>query len=133
MTQRGLNTAETTLPGSRACQWPRWGDLVYEGGMDLVSQCALRVTNMVWRPGHGGFAFTVVCKATFDLQAGVSPLAEAQDPVTVADVPGGEGGGLALASDLVPFKKRPEVLVSGHAHAPDGVPDGVPVTALTAR
>lgn len=96
--------------------------------MELITQCALRVAHLVWRPGHGGFAFTVVCKATFDLRPQVSPLAAEQEPVTTADVPGA-GGALALASDLVPMKKRPEVLVVGHAHAPGGVA----VPSLTAR
>lgn len=96
--------------------------------MELVSQCALRVKDLIWRPGHGGFAFTAVCKATFELRIGLSPLAAEQDPVIVADVPS-DSGALVLATDLVPFKKRPEVLVTGHAHAPDGVP----VPSLTAR
>ncbi len=90
--------------------------------MDLVSRCALRVAKVVWRPGHGGFAFTVVCKATFELRPDVSPLAAEQEPVALVDVYADEGGGLAVASDLVPFKKRPEVLLTGHAYAPEGRP-----------
>ena len=97
--------------------------------MDLISQCALRVANVVWRPGHGGFAFTVVCKATFELRPDVSPLAAVQEPVALADVYVEEGGGLAIASDLVPAKKRPEVLLTGHAYAPEGRP----VPSLLAR
>ncbi len=97
--------------------------------MDLLSQCALRVANVIWMPGHGGFAYTVVCKATFELMPDVSPLAAAQEPVVLADVYGGAGGSLTLASELVPFKKRPEVLVLGHAHAPEGRP----VSSLVAR
>jgi hypothetical protein len=90
--------------------------------MDLVSQCALRVAKVVWRPGHGGFAFTVVCKATFELTPVVSLLAAEQEPVALADVYVGEGGELAVASDLVPVKKRPEVILTGHAYAPEGKP-----------
>lgn len=97
--------------------------------MDLISQCALRVANVVWRPGHGGFAFTVVCKATFELRPDVSPLAVEQEAVALADVYAGEGGGITVASDLVPFKKRPEVLLTGHAYAPEGRP----VPSLLAR
>lgn len=41
----------------------------------------------------------------------------------------GEGGALALASEIVSFKQRPEVLVSGHAYAPEGRP----VPSLVAR
>ncbi|XXY48663.1 DUF2169 domain-containing protein [Sorangium sp. So ce269] len=97
--------------------------------MDLVSACALRVAKVNWQPRHGSFAFTVVCKATFELQPEVSPLAGAQEPVVPADVYAGEHGGIALSSDLVPFKKRPEVLVVGHAFAPGGRP----VPSLVAR
>jgi hypothetical protein len=97
--------------------------------MDLISQCALRVANVIWMPGHGGFAYTVVCKATFELMPDVSPLAAAQEPVVLADVYGGAGGSLMSASELVPFKKRPEVIVIGHAHAPEGRP----VSSLVAR
>lgn len=98
--------------------------------MDLISRCALRAAKLLWQPGHGGFAFTVVCKATFDLRPDVSPLAAAQEPVVEADVHGGaERQSLAQASELVPFKKRPEVLVAGHAHAPEGRP----VASLVAR
>jgi hypothetical protein len=97
--------------------------------MDLVSQCALRVAKVVWRPGHGGFAFTVVCKATFDLTPVVSLLAAEQEPVALADAYVGDGGELAVASDLVPVKKRPEVLLTGHAYAPEGKP----VPSLLAR
>ncbi|MEZ4296728.1 MAG: DUF2169 domain-containing protein [Polyangiaceae bacterium] len=88
--------------------------------MELLSQGALRTSSFVWRPSHGGFAFTVVCKATFDLRPDVSPLAPEQEPVLTADVPGGAAGAIAQASELIPFKKRPEALVTGHAHAPTG-------------
>lgn len=97
--------------------------------MDLISKSALRVARVVWRPGHGGFAFTVVCKATFELRPDVSPLAAAQEPVIEADVHDRQGGAIALASELVPFKKWPEVLITGHAHAPKGRP----VPSLLAR
>jgi hypothetical protein len=96
--------------------------------MDLVSQCALRVAKVVWRPGHGGFAFTVVCKATFELRPEVSPLAAEQEAVALADVYA-DTGALAIASELVPAKKRPEVLLMGHAYAPEGRP----VPSLLAR
>src|SRR5687768_8152046 len=90
--------------------------------MDLVSQCALRVARVVWRPGRGGFALTVVCTATFELRPDGSQLAAEQEAVALTDVYAGEGGGIAVASDLVPFKKRPEVLLTGHAYAPEGRP-----------
>lgn len=98
--------------------------------MELISQCAIRVAKLVWQPGHGGFAYTVVCKATFELMPELSPLAAAQEAVVEADVyTGSQQASLAQASELVPFKKRPEVILTGHAHAPDGRP----VTSLVAR
>ncbi|WP_437655273.1 DUF2169 domain-containing protein [Sorangium sp. So ce1182] len=97
--------------------------------MDLISECALRVAKVGWQPRHGSFAFTVVCKATFELRPDLSPLAATQVPVVEADVSTGDYGALALASELVPLKKRPEVLVAGHAYAPEGRP----VPSLVAR
>lgn len=87
--------------------------------MDVSNASVLRVASLLWRPGHGGVAFTVVCKATFSLQAETSPLAPVQEPVVLADVHAPDGSLLA-ASELVPLKKRPEVIVTGHAFAPEG-------------
>lgn len=89
--------------------------------MELISQSAIRIGKVVWRPGHGGSAVTVVCKATFELRPGVSPFADCQDPIVEADV-WTDTGSLLRATDLVPFKKRPEVLLVGHAYAPEGRP-----------
>ncbi len=88
--------------------------------MELVSRTSLRTAQLIWRPGHGGFAFTVVCKATFALRPDLSPLAPSQEPVVEADVLADGGGSIAVASDLVPLKKRPEVILVGQAFAPGG-------------
>ncbi len=58
------------------------------------------------QPRPGAHALTVICKATFALRPGESPLANTQEGI-------GE-------SDLCPFKRRADVLFSGHAHAPEG-------------
>ncbi|MBK9258717.1 MAG: DUF2169 domain-containing protein [Polyangiaceae bacterium] len=97
--------------------------------MDLIAQGTIPVAKVIWRPGHGGFAFTVVCKATFDLQPSVSPLAQQQEPVIEADE-WTETGSLLRSTDLVPFKKRPEVLLVGDAYAPEGRPVTSVVTRL---
>ncbi|MBK8255879.1 MAG: DUF2169 domain-containing protein [Polyangiaceae bacterium] len=97
--------------------------------MELITQCALAADKVVWRHGQGGFAFTVVCKATFELRPNLSPLAVAQEPIVAADVYGGPAGGITAATDLVPFKKRPEVMIIGHVYAPEGRQ----VTSLNAR
>ncbi|MEZ4298795.1 MAG: DUF2169 domain-containing protein [Polyangiaceae bacterium] len=88
--------------------------------MELISRTPLQAAQQVWRPGHGGFVLTVVCKATFSLRPGVSPLAQAQQPITMVDVYSEGSRGPQWASEVVPLKKQPEVLVAGHVHAPGG-------------
>jgi len=88
--------------------------------MDVVSSCPLRVASLVWQPRAGAFALTVVCKATFALAPGESPLTDEQDDPFEDDVhwDDDERRSLATASDLAPYKRRADVLVVGHAHAP---------------
>lgn len=100
--------------------------------MEVVSECPLPVSSVLWRHASGVWALSVVVKATFRLAPGVSRLdAHAQEHVHEADVHWDDHASrsLATASDLAPFKRRPEVLVIGHAHAPGGKP----VTSLVAR
>ncbi len=96
--------------------------------MQLVSQCALSVSKLLWRPSHGGYAYTVVCKATFELEPNLSPLAHEQEPIYETNE-WSENGSLVRASDLAPSKKRNEVLLVGNAYAPGGRP----VTSLVTR
>ena len=90
--------------------------------MDVVSTCPLRVASVVWQPRAGAWALTLVCKATFQLQPGVSPLAEAQAAPAEDDVhqDGDPTRSLHVPGDLVPFKARADVLLAGHAFAPAG-------------
>jgi hypothetical protein len=44
--------------------------------MDVLSYCPLRASAFPWQPRPGSHALTVVCKATFELQLGGSPLAK---------------------------------------------------------
>ncbi len=97
--------------------------------MHLYSQAKIPVAKVIWRPGHGGFAFTVVCKATFELRPALSLFAHTQEPVTEADE-WTDTGSLLRSTDLLPFKKRPEVLVIGDAFAPEGRPVNSLVTRL---
>ncbi|WP_437678421.1 DUF2169 domain-containing protein [Sorangium sp. So ce131] len=92
--------------------------------MRVSSVCPLRVASLVWRPRPEAFALTVVCKATFVLEPGLSPLAPEQEAPWEADVPWGDDPGASLwaASDLAPFKRRVDVLAVGHAHAARGEP-----------
>lgn len=77
--------------------------------MDVVSFCALRATLFPWQPRQGAFALTVICKATFDLEPGESPLAAKREAVWDT---------LGPVSDLSPFKRRADVLVLGSAFPP---------------
>ncbi|MFO0590627.1 MAG: DUF2169 domain-containing protein [Polyangiaceae bacterium] len=99
--------------------------------MQLVTRCPLRAASILWLPKPHAYALTVVCKATFELSPGVSRLSRDQEPPAENDVylDDDEARSLDAASDLVPFKRHPEVLVVGHAHAPQGAP----VTSLVAR
>lgn len=83
--------------------------MVFSGiRMDVVSLCPLRVALLPWQPRPGAFAATVICKATFELRPGASPMASAQEPPW--DTPS--------VTDMVPFKRRADVFVIGHAYAP---------------
>lgn len=91
--------------------------------MDVVSFCALPVASLSWQPRLGAHALTVICKATFELQPGESPLSTTQEIVWNAAGP---------ASDLVPFKRGADVFVVGRAYPPDQKTVGV-VASLVAR
>lgn len=99
--------------------------------MDVISICPLRVASLVWQPRAGAWAQTVVCKATYQLQPLVSPLADVQEAPSEEDNhwDDDESRSLYAPCDLSPFKRRPEVLLVGHAFAPGGQP----VHSLLAR
>ncbi|WP_433933990.1 DUF2169 domain-containing protein [Sorangium cellulosum] len=90
--------------------------------MHVSSACPLRVAYLVWQPRPEAAALTVVCKATFTLEPGLSRLAPSQEPTWDKDVRWDDDprASLRAASDLAPFKRRVDVLVAGHAHAPHG-------------
>ena len=92
--------------------------------MEIVSRCPLRVGSVLWQRGPGDWVLTVACKATFQLAPGESPLAAEQERIYEADAyrDSDERRSLKVAGDLVPFKGGPEVLLVGHAHAPEGRP-----------
>ncbi|UQA63160.1 DUF2169 family type VI secretion system accessory protein [Polyangium aurulentum] len=97
----------------------------------LVSSAPqISATSLLWQPRPSTFVLTLVLKTTYALQPGESPL-------IVPDKPSpdnrywedGRQGSLQTPSDLVPYKRYADVLVSGHAYAPRGQP----VTSLVAR
>lgn len=99
--------------------------------MDLLSRSPLPVASVLWQPRADRWMFTVVCRATFLLRPGISRLAPEQEPPRAADAYWGDDEHQSLqgASELVPFKRFSEVLVTGSAHAPGGAP----VTSLRVR
>jgi hypothetical protein len=99
--------------------------------MEVVSLSPLRVASVLWQPRPGAYALTVVCKATYALAPGECTLARDQEPPNEADAHWNDDPARSLhfASDLVPFKARPEVLLTGLSYAPRGQP----VPSLVAR
>lgn len=89
--------------------------------MEVVSSL-LPATTVAWQPRAGQWALTVVCKATFLLEPGEARLAQEQDPLAESDQYWDDDATRSLfyASDLVPVKRRADVLLVGHAFAPGG-------------
>jgi hypothetical protein len=99
--------------------------------VDIVSFSPLRVASIVWQPRPGAWMLTAVCKATYQLLPMESRLVEDQDELTPADGHWNddETRSLRAPSDLAPFKARADIVLVGHAHAPQQQP----VASLTAR
>lgn len=95
--------------------------------MEVRSDGPLRAGSLVFRSFDGAWTLAVVAKATFDLEPDASPLrTSGGDAIVVTDVHWGDNPrhSLRCASELVPFKRSPEVLVTGSAYAPSGLPVG---------
>lgn len=94
--------------------------------METVGWGAVRVGSVLWQPAEGSFALTVVAKTTFVLEPGESPLDEEPEDIYAADTYWDDDPerSLAQATDLVPGKAQPEVLVVGSAYAPGRAPAG---------
>lgn len=123
--------ARTGTPAARAASFPVIQRTCYAAGMDVVSAGPLRVASVVWQPRPGAWALTAIIKATYRLEPLRSPLAEVQEAPSTEDNHWDDDPAKSLyaASDMVPFKRRPEVLLVGHAFAPGGKP----VRSLLAR
>jgi hypothetical protein len=99
--------------------------------MHVTSSGRFRVASVVWVPHPGTAALTVVCKATFQLLPGESPLAAEQDLPTEEENHWDDDPSRSLYSpcDLVPRKPHADVLLVGSAFAPRREP----VRSLTVR
>jgi hypothetical protein len=91
--------------------------------MNIVKIGPLAVDSLTWQ-GPGNRVLTVICKATFTLRPGESPLHPVQQPIEAEDVylEGEPHRSLQTPGDLVPFKPRAEVVLVGFAFAPRAEP-----------
>jgi hypothetical protein len=93
--------------------------------------CPFRVGTLLWEAQPGQRSLTVTVKATFLLVPdGEAIPAPEQDPIS-DDQHWDETalGSLRVPADLAPLKRRVDISLVGHAHAPGGEP----VAGLTAR
>ncbi|MEP7125203.1 MAG: DUF2169 domain-containing protein [Byssovorax sp.] len=90
--------------------------------MEVFAQPPFNAGSITWQEQPGQWTLTVVCKATFVLAPGMSPLADAQEALNETDNHWDDdlARSLYAPSDLAPKKPRPEVLLVGSAYAPRG-------------
>ncbi len=102
--------------------------------MDAISQGRFRVGQVAWRKSVGDCFLTIACKLTYHLAPSVSPVAgpEEQEPIYEEDAYWNDDAkrSLSAAGDLAPFKPNADILVIGHAFAPEGEPTRVLLARL---
>jgi hypothetical protein len=78
---------------------------------------------LLWqdRPG-GAWQLSILCKVTYALAPGISPLAEPPEELTEKEGHWDDDPKRSVhaPNDLVPFKRRADVVLVGHAYAPRG-------------
>jgi hypothetical protein len=92
--------------------------------MDVVASAPFTARGVVWQEAEGQVTLTVVCKATYALRPGTSPLAREPEDINEHDNHWDDDRRRSVyaPSDLAPFKEKPEVLLVGSAYAPRGEP-----------
>jgi hypothetical protein len=76
--------------------------------MEVVSLSALPVDSVAWQSSPGAATITVICKATFSLEPGESPLAAEQQPITDEDrVASRPSAGIVLVGPGFPHGAHP--------------------------
>jgi hypothetical protein len=94
----------------------------------------MRVHGFTWQLKSGAFAQTIIAKATFVLEPGHAKLAPEKDWVEIHErdvfVKNEPHEVLWAPSDQVPYKRRADVLLVGHAYAPGKQPVRSLVTQL---
>lgn len=90
----------------------------------VTSQGPLSAGSIVFRDIHGQFVCTIVAKITYSLGSGI--VAPVDEPLPIQEEDGhwddDSARSVHVPSDLVPFKKAPEVVVVGSAFAPKDQP-----------
>ncbi|WP_437961610.1 DUF2169 domain-containing protein [Sorangium sp. So ce119] len=95
--------------------------------MHVVCQGQIRASSLEWRPTPDAWVLTIACHALFELAPFESPVTSV--PVAALEDEGDERRLVEPWGPVAPFKRWGEVIVVGHAHAPDGIP----VRSLIAR
>lgn len=92
--------------------------------MNVISVGPFLVDSLVWRPAPDLWVLTVVVKATFTLKPGKVSLATEQQGLHARESHWNDDAARSLyaPSDLVPFKRRVDVVLVGQAFAPRGAP-----------
>ena len=92
--------------------------------MNVISVGPFLTGSVVWRSAPDAWMLTVVAKGTFTLKPGKLSLAAEQQTVFTRECHWGadEARSVHAPSDLVPFKRRVDVVLVGHAFAPRAVP-----------
>jgi len=90
----------------------------------VKSQGPLAAGSVVFRDNHGKYVGTIVAKITYSLAPGIVPPLDEPIPIQEADGHWDDdpARSVHIPSDLVPFKKSPEVVVVGSAFAPGDRP-----------
>lgn len=95
--------------------------------MHVVCQGQIRASSLEWQPTPDAWVLTIACHALFELAPFESPVTSL--PVALLEDEGDERRFVEPWGPVAPFKRWGEVIVVGHAHAPEGIP----VRSLVAR
>lgn len=90
--------------------------------MRIVTTPQIPATHLSWHSRAGDLTYTVICKASYSLVPGDAILVQNHEPLTEGDrhFDDDEQKSLSAASDLVPLKRRADVIVVGSVFAPPG-------------
>lgn len=73
--------------------------------------------SLIWRLGTKARA-TIIVAATFEIPSGEMMRRVLAEPIAIADIPHASGTSTYISTDLVPFRKFTDVVLTGYASAP---------------